>query len=84
MTRPRTTPNQPEQAGKTWNELEQSRTIKNNPEQMELPNWVQAQDQKLLSNKSISFKILREFWLGTLSRQETIFFFVSAPFWESF
>ena len=49
-----------EQSRTTKKEQEQSGTIKNNLEQKELnkTNWAQAQDQKLLGNKSLSFKIL--------------------------
>ena len=74
-----------EQSRTTKKEQEQSGTIKNNLEQKELnkTNWAQAQDQKLLGNKSLSFKILcSSNFVHFLTERSC--FFVPASYLESF
>lgn len=74
-----------EQSRTTRKEQEQSGTIKNNLEQKELnkTNWAQAQDQKLLGNKSLSFKILcSSNFVHFLTERSC--FFVPASYSESF
>lgn len=74
-----------EQSRTTKKEQEQSGTIKNNLEQKELnkTNWAQAQDQKLLGNKSLSFKILcGSNFVHFLTERSC--FFVPASYLESF
>ena len=81
----RTRRHKSEQSRTTRKEQEQSGTIKNNLEQKELnkTNWAQAEDQNLLSNKSLSFKILcGSNFVHFLTERSC--FFVPASFLESF
>ena len=74
LEQPATSRNKPEWARTTSNNLEQAKCQNVNSEEIKPSNWAQAQVQKLLRQKSLSFKILCKIQFCNFSRWQIMSF----------